>query len=400
MNISFGGEYEDFRQEVRAFLDANLTDELRDAQRFCPGIFLDYEHNIAWHKILYKQGWVAPSWPKEFGGTGWDLMQRYIWSIEKAYAGAPDTAPMSLGMCGPMLIGCGSKAQQEEYLPKILSGEDYWCQGYSEPGSGSDLASLKLKAESDGDHYRLNGSKIWTSHAHYANKMFLLVRTNDQGKPQEGITFLLLDMATPGIRVEPILFASGTHEVNQVFFDDVLVPKANVVGEENKGWQVAKYLLEFERGGSTGNAARKVGLQRLRNLAKLIPQNGATLADDTDFMRKLDETAVQLEAIQFMEFRMMAALSKGQSPGPESSVLKALSAETQQKLTELAVEAMGQYNAVHQPEARTVGTNVAPVGPEDGVVAFSRYFNLRASSIAGGSNEVQRNIMAKLVLGL
>lgn len=400
MNISFGGEYEDFRQQVRAFLDANLTDELRDAQRFCPGIFLDYEHNIAWHKILYKQGWVAPSWPKEFGGTGWDLMQRYIWSIEKAYAGAPDTAPMSLGMCGPMLIGCGSKAQQEEYLPKILSGEDYWCQGYSEPGSGSDLASLKLKAESDGDQYRLNGSKIWTSHAHYANKMFLLVRTNDQGKPQEGITFLLLDMATPGIRVEPILFASGTHEVNQVFFDDVLVPKANVVGEENKGWQVAKYLLEFERGGSTGNAARKVGLQRLRNLAKLIPQNGATLADDTDFMRKLDETSVQLEAIQFMEFRMMAALSKGQSPGPESSVLKALSAETQQKLTELAVEAMGQYNAVHQPEARTVGTNVAPVGPEDGVVAFSRYFNLRASSIAGGSNEVQRNIMAKLVLGL
>ena len=373
---------------------------MRDAQRFCPGIYLDYEHNIAWHKILYKKGWVAPNWPEEFGGTGWDLMQRYIWSIEKAQAGAPDTAPMSLGMCGPMLIGCGSKAQQEQYLPRILSGEDYWCQGYSEPGSGSDLASLKLKATSDGDHYRLNGSKIWTSHAHYANKMFLLVRTNDQGKPQEGITFLLLDMATPGIRVEPILFASGTHEVNQVFFDDVRVPKANVVGEENKGWQVAKYLLEFERGGSTGNAARKVGLARLRTLAGMIPQGESTLADDTDFIRKLDETAVQLEAIQFTEFRMMAALSKGQRPGPESSVLKALSAEMQQQLTELAVEAMGQYSAVHQPEARTVGSNVSTVGPEDGVVAFSRYFNLRASSIAGGSNEVQRNIMAKLVLGL
>lgn len=400
MNISFGKEYERFRDEVREFLDENLTDELRDAQRFCPGIFLDYEHNIAWHKILYKKGWVAPNWPEEFGGTGWDLMQRYIWSIEKAQAGAPDTAPMSLGMCGPMLIGCGSKAQQEQYLPRILSGEDYWCQGYSEPGSGSDLASLKLKATSDGDHYRLNGSKIWTSHAHYANKMFLLVRTNDQGKPQEGITFLLLDMATPGIRVEPILFASGTHEVNQVFFDDVRVPKANVVGEENKGWQVAKYLLEFERGGSTGNAARKVGLARLRNLAGMIPQGESSLADDTDFIRKLDETAVQLEAIQFTEFRMMAALSKGQRPGPESSVLKALSAEMQQQITELAVEAMGQYSAVHQPEARTVGSNIPTVGPEDGVVAFSRYFNLRASSIAGGSNEVQRNIMAKLVLGL
>ncbi len=400
MNISFGKEYESFRDEVREFLDENLTDELRDAQRFCPGIFLDYEHNIAWHKILYKKGWVAPSWPEEYGGTGWDLMQRYIWSIEKAEAGAPDTAPMSLGMCGPMLIGCGSKAQQEFYLPRILSGEDYWCQGYSEPGSGSDLASLKLKAVSDGDHYRLNGSKIWTSHAHYANKMFLLVRTNDEGKPQEGITFLLLDMTTPGIRVEPILFASGTHEVNQVFFDDVRVPKANVVGEENKGWHVAKYLLEFERGGSTGNAARKVGLARLRKLAGMIPQGDSTLADDTDFIRKLDETAVQLEAIQFTEFRMMAALSKGQRPGPESSVLKALSAEMQQRITELAVEAMGQYSAVHQPEARTVGSNVATVGPEDGVVAFSRYFNLRASSIAGGSNEVQRNIMAKLVLGL
>lgn len=401
VNISFGSEYETFRDEVKRFLDENLTDDLRDAQRFCPGIFLDYEHNIVWHRMLHKQGWVAPAWPKEHGGTGWDLMQRYIWSIEKSSAGAPDTAPMGLGMCGPMLIGCGSPEQQREYLPRILSGEDYWCQGYSEPGSGSDLASLKLKATSDGDHYRLNGSKIWTSHAHYANKMFILVRTDDSGKPQEGITFLLLDMNTPGIRVEPILFASGTHEVNQVFFDDARVPKANVVGQENKGWQVAKYLLEFERGGSTGgNAARKVSLQRLRNLTRLIPQADGALSDDADFMRKLDETEVQLEAIQYTEFRLMAALSKGDSPGPESSVIKALSAEITQRITELTVEAMGQYAAVHQPEARTVGSNVATVGPDEGVVAFSRYFNLRASSIAGGSNEVQRNIMAKLVLGL
>ena len=401
MNISFAAEYESFRDEVRRFLDTNLTDQLRDAQRFCPGIFLDYEHNIEWHKILHKQGWVAPSWPQEYGGTGWDLMRRYIWSIEKTEAGAPDTAPMGLAMCGPMLIGCGSAEQQQEYLPRILSGEDYWCQGYSEPGSGSDLASLKLKATSDGDYYRLNGSKIWTSHAHYANKMFTLVRTNDQGKPQEGITFLLLDMDTPGIRVEPILFASGTHEVNQVFFDDARVPKANLVGEEHKGWQVAKYLLEFERGGSTGgNAARKVSLQRLRKLAALIPQGVGYLADDPDFVRKLDETAVQLEAIQYTEFRMMAALSKGDSPGPESSVIKALSAEITQRITELTSEAMGQYAAVHQPGARTVGTNAPTIGPEEGVVAFPRYFNLRASSIAGGSNEVQRNIMAKLVLGL
>lgn len=401
MNIRFGTEYEAFRDDVRRFLDEKLTDELRDAQRFCPGMFLDYEHNIAWHKILHAQGWVAPSWPKEHGGTGWDLMRRYIWSIETAQAGAPHTAPMGLGMCGPMLIGCGSAEQQKEYLPRILSGEDYWCQGYSEPGSGSDLASLKLKATSDGDHYRLNGSKIWTSHAHFANKMFILVRTNDQGKPQQGITFLLLDMATPGIRVEPIRFASGAHEVNQVFFDDARVPKANVVGEENKGWQVAKYLLEFERGGSTGgNAERKVALTRVRKLAQLIASDGGTLADDPDFARKLDETAVQLEAVQYTEFRMMAALSKGDSPGPESSVLKALSAEISQRISELTVEAVGQYSAVHQPDARTVGSNVGTIGPDQGVVAFPRYFNFRASSIAGGSNEVQRNIMAKLVLGL
>ena len=255
--------------------------------------------------------------------AGWDL-QRYIWSTEKSQAGAPDTAH-GAGYVRAYADWLRQRAQQREFLPRILSGEDYWCQGYSEPGSGSDLASLKLKATSEGDYYRLNGSKIWTSHAHYANKMFLLVRTDDSGKPQEGITFLLLDMDTPGIRIEPILFASGTHEVNQVFFDDARVPKANVVGQENKGWQVAKYLLEFERGGSTGgNASRKVSLQRLRNLAQLIPQGDSILADDADFMRKLDETEVQLEAIQYTEFRMMAALSKGDSPGPESSVIKAL----------------------------------------------------------------------------
>ncbi|MEC8046551.1 MAG: acyl-CoA dehydrogenase family protein [Pseudomonadota bacterium] len=401
MNIGFAAHYETFRDEVRRFLDENLTDDLRDAQRLCPGIFLDYEHNIVWHRILHKQGWIAPSWPQEYGGTGWDLIQRYIWSIEKAQAHAPDTAPMGLGMCGPMLIGCGTQEQKDYYLPRILSGEDYWCQGYSEPGSGSDLASLKLRATSDGDDFILNGSKIWTSHAHYANKMFLLVRSDDSGKPQEGITFLLMDMDSPGVRVEPILFASGSHEVNQVFFDDVRVPKRNIVGEENKGWQVAKYLLEFERGGSTGgNAARKVALQRVRKLAESIALEGGTVAQLPDFKRQLQETEVQLEAIQYTEFRLMASLSKGQNPGPESSVMKALSAQIQKRISELAVQAVGHYVSVHQPQARTVGSNVATIGPEAGAMAFTNYFNFRAISIAGGSDEVQRNIMAKLVLGL
>jgi acyl-CoA dehydrogenase len=399
MDISFSAEHERFRDEVRAFLDEALDDDLREAQRFCPGIFLDYEHNIRWHRILHAKGWVAPAWPREYGGTGWDLTRRYIWSTETTLAGAPSLAPMGLGMCGPMLIGYGTEAQKAYYLPRILSGEDYWCQGYSEPGSGSDLASLKLRADGDGDHYVLNGTKIWTTHAHYANRMFCLVRTDDGGRPQQGITFLLLDMDTPGISVEPIVFASGTHEVNQVFFDDVRVPKANRVGEENDGWTVAKYLLEFERGGG-GSAAYRTALTRVRKLAGQVPADGVSLAEDPDFKRALDETDVKLQAIQYTEFRIMAALSRGQNPGPESSIMKNLGAEIGQRLTELTVEALGQYIAPHQPEARQVGSNVPVVGPADGVAAMPRYFNLRASSIAGGTNEVQKNIVAKLVLGL
>jgi len=399
MNLAFSPKHEAFRDEVRRFLDSALTDELRDAQRFCPGIFLDYEHNIVWHRILHAKGWIAPSWPKAYGGTGWDLTERYIWSTETTLAGAPSLAPMGLGMCGPMLIGHGTEDQKNYFLPRILSGEDYWCQGYSEPGSGSDLASLKLKAESDGDHYVLNGTKIWTTHAHFANRMFCLVRTHDNGKPQEGITFLLLDMDSPGIKVEPILFASGTHEVNQVFFDGVRVPKANRVGDEHQGWAVAKYLLEFERGGG-GTAAQQTALTRLRRLAATIPCGAGTLANEPAFKRKLDETDARLQAVQYTEFRIMAALSQGRNPGPESSIMKNLGADIGQHMTELMVEAMGAYIAPDQPEAREVGQNVPPVGPAEGVAAFTRYFNLRASSIAGGTNEVQKNIVAKLVLGL
>ena len=399
MNIAFSREHEAFRDEVRRFLDTHLTDELREAQRFCPGIFLDYEHNIVWHRILHRQGWVAPAWPEAHGGTGWDLTRRYIWATESTLAGAPSLAPMGLGMCGPMLIGFGTPAQQAYYLPRILSGEDYWCQGYSEPGAGSDLAALKLRAFRDGDHYVLNGTKIWTTHAHVANRMFCLVRTDDGGKPQQGITFLLLDMDTPGITVEPILFASGAHEVNQVFFDEVRVPVSNRVGEENQGWTVAKYLLEFERGGG-GTAAQQTALARLRRLAANIPTADGSLAEDPDFARRLNDTDVTLQSIQYTEFRIMAALSQGRNPGPESSIMKNLSADIGQRLTGLMVEAMGLYATPHQPEARRVGENLAPIGPAEGLTAFSRHFNLRASSIAGGSNEVQKNIVAKLVLGL
>ncbi|MDE0064420.1 MAG: acyl-CoA dehydrogenase family protein [Gammaproteobacteria bacterium] len=399
MNIAFSDEHEAFREEVKAFLATSLPEDLRAAERDRPSFFLDYEYNNRWHRILYEKGWAAPDWPEEYGGTGWDLARRYLWSVETSLAHAPSLFPTGIGMVGPMLIGHGTAEQKSAYLPRILSGEDYWCQGYSEPGSGSDLASLKLKAETDGDDYVLRGTKIWTSHAHYANRMFCLVRTRDTGKPQEGITFLLLDMDTPGITVQPILFASGTHEVNQVFFDAVRVPKANTVGKEHQGWTVAKYLLEFERGGG-GSGGYEAGLERIRRLAANQDASGRTLLDDPAFKRRLDETAVRVKAIQYTELRIMAALSKGENPGPESSVLKTGGAEISQRLTELAVEALAYYIAPDRQDAIAPGQNLQPVGPADGVNAFPRYFNQRAGSIAGGSNEVQKNIVAKLVLGL
>ena len=394
MDIALSDEHERFRGEVREFLDAALDDDLRDGARFCAGIFQDYETSMRWHKILHRKGWIAPSWPVRWGGTGWDLVQRHIWAAESSAAGAPGLAPMGLGMCGPMLIGHGSDAQKAFYLPRILSGEDYWCQGYSEPGSGSDLAALALRAESDGDYYVLSGSKIWTTHAHHANRMFLLARTRFDGKPQQGITFLLMDMDTPGVAVEPIYFVSGEHEVNQVFFDGARVPKANRVGAENDGWTVAKYLLEFERGGA-GAARMTSALGRLQRLAR-----ACGVADDPAFVEKLAHAEVRITAIQYTELRILAALSQGKSPGPESSILKNLGADMGQHLSELAVEALAGFAAVHQPEARRVGTNVAPIGPPAGIVALPNYLNYRASSIAGGTNEVQKNIIAKAVLGL
>jgi acyl-CoA dehydrogenase len=400
MNIDLSPEHLAFRDEIRRFLDGALDDELRQAARFRPGVFQDYETNMRWHRILYRQGWVAPAWPKEYGGAGWDLVQRYLWTIACGEADAPGLAPMGLGMCGPTLIGHGTPEQKAYYLPRILSGEDYWCQGYSEPGSGSDLASLALRADADGDHYVLNGSKIWTTHAHHANRMFLLVRTQAGGRPQQGITFLLIDMDTPGITVKPIVFFSGEHEVNQVFFDNVRVPQSGRVGPENQGWTVAKYLLEFERGGG-GMVRMRGALERLRRLARSIEVGeGRTLADDYDYNAKLTAAAVRAEAAVAAENRVMASMSKGGSPGPESSLLKNVGADLGQHLNELAVEALGLYVATEQPDARTPGTNVPAVGPAGGIVAMQNYMNNRASSIAGGTNEVQKNIMAKLVLGL
>jgi alkylation response protein AidB-like acyl-CoA dehydrogenase len=290
-------------------------------------------------------------------------------------------------------MGYGNEEQKRTLLPRILSGEDYWCQGYSEPGSGSDLASLKTRAESDGDHYVLNGSKIWTTHAHFANRMFGLVRTRFEGKPQTGITFLLIDMHAPGVTVRPIVTLAGEHELNAVFFDNVRVPKANRIGQENDGWTVAKYLLEFERGGQYAPGL-KVRLQRLREIAQ------RSLGPDDGVWSRFAGVEIAISAMEVTEHRVMTALASGANPGPMSSMLKTQGTETMQRVEELAIEVAGNYATVEQPEARAPGSNTMPVGPDEHVEAMARYLNGRAASIYGGSNEIQRSVMARLMLGL
>jgi acyl-CoA dehydrogenase len=400
MDLELTAEEVAFRDEVRAFLDASLTPELRRAGRRATSVFMDKDYSLAWQRILHAKGWAAPSWPRRYGGPGWNEMQRYIFAAECARAGAPSLAPMGLRMVGPVIMGYGTEAQKAYYLPRLLSGEDYWCQGYSEPGAGSDLAALQLSAVLDGDDYLLSGSKIWTTHAHFANRMFCLVRTRREGKPQAGITFLLLDMHSPGITVRPIITLAGDHEVNQVFFDNVRVPVSGRVGEENSGWTVAKYLLEFERGGG-GAPGLRVALERLRGLAAAeASDTGARLIDEPAFARRLAELGVALDAVEMTEHRVLAALASGNPPGPASSMLKTQSTELMQQLDALALEGLGAYAAVDQFEARQPGANIDFVGPEHGLTVTARYLNDRAASIYGGSNEIQRDIMARLVLGL
>ncbi len=365
-----------FRTEVRSFLATSLTPELARAGRRVTSVFAHPDHSTAWQKILTAKGWGAIDWPVEYGGTGWSPLQKYVFSAECARAGTPSLLPQGLKMVAPVLMHYGSDAQKAFFLPKILSGEHYWCQGFSEPGSGSDLASLKLKAERDGDHYVLNGSKIWTTHAHFANWMFALVRTSSEGKPQAGISFVLIDMATPGLKVDPIISLAGEHELNQVFFDNVRVPIANRLGEENDGWSVAKYLLTFERGG-------RYAPSLFASLARLEGEAG----DDPVLREQLRREAVTLEALEALELKSIGA--SGAKAGLYASVLKVQGTEAAQRIDVLACEIAG-----------LAGWAVADgQSPDLLATALPRYLNGRAATIYAGSNEIQRDLIARAVLG-
>ena len=398
MNLNFSPEEISFQEEVRDFLKQELTQDLVNAAKHASAVFTEKEVAMKWQKKLANKGWLVPSWPEEYGGTNWTQTQRYIFSSECAKAGAPNLIPMGLAMIGPLLLGKGTKEQKDYYIPRIISGEDYWCQGYSEPGAGSDLASLQCKAERVGDEYVINGTKIWTTHAHLANKIFCLVRTDNSGKNQEGITFLMLDMNQPGVKVEPILTMAKDHDFNQVVFTDAVAKVSDRIGEENQGWSVAKYLLEFERSGGIGGSKSLSDLDFIRRLIKKISSTHKDSSFADTYNTKVAELEIKALSIQYTSLRILSSLTKGDSPGPESSMMKTLVTDLEQEISELALEVIGYYGIPFQDTS--LGSNKSAIGDEDYRSIAGKYQNLRATTIYGGSNEIQRNIMAKAVLGL
>lgn len=402
MDMSLSPEDLAFRDEVRAFLAEQLPEQLRDGARRTPGVFVEPDIGLEWQRILHEKGWLASHWPKEDGGTGWTPTQRYIFDKECAIAGAPALSVLGLKLVGPIICRFGTPEQKARFLPRILSGEDGWCQGYSEPGSGSDLASLKTRAVRDGDRYRVTGSKIWTTHAHYADWIFALVRTDPETSPQRGISFLLIPMDQPGISVTPIVTLAGDHEVNAVFFDNAETGVENLIGEEGQGWTIAKYLLENERGGSCHAPRLLVALDRLAEAAAATPSgvNGA-MAHDRDFALRLARLRLEAEALEVTELRILADVARGRPPGPQTSLTKLIASGLTQRVDQLAVDLYG-YDGLQLPAERPLYGNQAPepVGSRAAQLAAPRYLNSRAWTIFGGTDEVQKNIIAKTVLGL
>ncbi|MEQ1753734.1 MAG: acyl-CoA dehydrogenase family protein [Micropepsaceae bacterium] len=402
MDLSFSKEDEQFRDDVRAFISERYEEDLRHKMACSKNGYLDKAGQVKWQKALNDRGWAAVNWPREYGGAGFTGNQKYIFDAEMSAAGAPIVSPMGLKMVAPVIMAFGSDAQKKKYLPPILSSDIWWCQGYSEPGSGSDLASLNMRAEDKGDHYVCNGTKIWTTHAQWADWIFCLVRTTPGQKPQEGISFILIDMKTPGITVRPIVTVDGPpdneQEVNQVFFDNVKVPKENLIGKQDLGWTYAKYLLEFERGNAYSAGLHRA-LKKVRSIASVEGHEGGKLIDDTDFRRKLIEVEIQIHALDYTERRFFSKMATGQRPGAESSLFKTRGTELQQAISELAVEAI-QYSSIPFVQAPWEKKNEPWPQPDYAVTTAPYYFNLRKASIYAGSNEIQRNIMAKMVLGL
>nr|WP_314709086.1 acyl-CoA dehydrogenase family protein [uncultured Comamonas sp.] len=398
MDLQFTPQEEAFRAQVQAFLQDKLSPEL--ARKVKNGQILNKQDLESWHTALNTQGWLANHWPEQYGGPGWGAVEKFIFEHECALAGAPRIVPFGVNMLGPVLIKYASEQQKSYWLPRILSGQDWWCQGYSEPGSGSDLASVKTTAVRDGDHYIVNGQKTWTTLGQYANMIFCLVRTNKDVKAQAGISFLLVDMNTPGVTVRPIITLDGEHEVNEVFFTDVKVPVENLVGEENKGWTYAKYLLTYERTNIAGVGFSVAALEKLKVAAERMHYNGKPLSQDPLFAARMARVEIDLENMKTTNLRVIAAVAGGGVPGAESSMLKIKGTEIRQEILSLTRRAMGPYAVPFVEAAMHDGYSEAPIGPEEATAAAAAYFNYRKLSIFGGSNEIQKNIISKMILGL
>ena len=398
MDLNFTPEEEAFREEVRQFLREHLPQRL--SQKVHQGLRLTKADMEEWHAILNARGWLANHWPKEWGGTGWTAVQKFIFEHECALAGTPRVVPFGLSMLGPVLIKYGTEAQKRHWLPRILDGRDWWCQGYSEPGAGSDLAAVKTTAVRQGDHYVVNGQKTWTTLGHHANMIFCLVRTDREAKKQEGISFLLIDMNSPGVEVRPIITLDGEHEVNEVFFTDVKVPLDHLVGDENKGWTCAKYLLTYERTNIAGVGFSVAALEKLKAIASRVMKNGQPLAADPLFATRLAKVEIDLENMKTTNLRVIAAVAGGGAPGAESSMLKIRGTEIRQEILSLTRRAMGPYALPYREAALHGGDDQPPLGPPGAASAAAAYFNYRKLSIFGGSNEIQKNIISKMILGL
>jgi alkylation response protein AidB-like acyl-CoA dehydrogenase len=400
MNINFSDEDISFREDVKRFISNNLS---KDVQfKISNGGSATKEETIAWQKALNKKKWFAPGWPKKYGGSQMSAVKKYILDLELSLADTPTLIPFGVTMIAPVLIEFGTKKQKEFFLPKILTSDHWWCQGYSEPNSGSDLASLTTKAVLENDKYIINGTKTWTTLAQYADWIFCLVRTTNKGKPQEGISFIMINMKSEGVTVDPIITIDGSHEINTVYLENVEVPIENLIYEENKGWSVAKFLLSHERTSIAAVGRSKSALRKLKLIAKVENNNDEKpLIKDRRFRDQLTNLEMDLKALEYTELRILSKESNGSSPGPEASLLKIQGSEIQQRITELTLDAVGYYGLVHNQDNNNYNSsNTVPIGPDYAENVAANYLNKRKTTIYGGSNEIQKNILSKMVLGL